>query len=111
MAVGACIFLPFYGCNTQCDVFYACRNSVCPGTSSSLLPHTCRILTLPAGIHLADAETWLACANVAAAFDVLSPIKDGKPVLPSGKFIEGTIMYVLLTKLFMRVLVCRGRIY
>ncbi|THH13653.1 hypothetical protein EW146_g6595 [Bondarzewia mesenterica] len=43
------------------------------------------------GIHLADASMWLACASVLAAFDIRPYMKDGKPVLPSGKYMDGSI--------------------
>ena len=49
------------------------------------------------GVHLADASYWLACVDIIAAFDVTAPIRDGKPVLPSGKFLDGGIRYVLAT--------------
>ncbi|THH06929.1 hypothetical protein EW146_g9466 [Bondarzewia mesenterica] len=45
------------------------------------------------GIHLADASMWLACASVLAAFDIRPYMKDGKPVLLSGKYMDGTISH------------------
>ncbi|RPD72903.1 cytochrome P450 [Lentinus tigrinus ALCF2SS1-7] len=44
-------------------------------------------------IHLADASLWLASVSVLAAFDVAPPVKDGKPVIPSGKFLDGGISH------------------
>lgn len=35
---------------------------------------------------------WLLCANVLAALDIRPPVGvDGKPRLPSGKFLDGSI--------------------
>ncbi|KAI0748079.1 cytochrome P450 [Daedaleopsis nitida] len=44
-------------------------------------------------IHLADASMWLACVSVLAAFDVVPPVKNGKPVVPSGRFMDGGISH------------------
>ncbi|RDX44656.1 cytochrome P450 [Lentinus brumalis] len=48
---------------------------------------------VPAGIHLADASMWLASVSVLAAFSVAPPVKDGKPVIPSGAFLDGSISH------------------
>ncbi|KAK7059719.1 cytochrome P450 [Favolaschia claudopus] len=43
------------------------------------------------GIHLADAALWLLFTSVLAFFDIRAPIKDGRPVFPSGIFSDGSI--------------------
>ncbi len=53
-----------------------------------------QVLMSSAGIHLADASMWLASVSVLAAFSVAPPVKDGKPVIPSGAFLDGSIRYV-----------------
>ncbi|KAF9489406.1 cytochrome P450 [Pleurotus eryngii] len=46
------------------------------------------------GSHLADASMWLLCANVLAALDIRPPVgDDGKPRLPSGRFLDGSISH------------------
>ncbi|KIK55877.1 hypothetical protein GYMLUDRAFT_174981 [Collybiopsis luxurians FD-317 M1] len=45
------------------------------------------------GIHLADASTWLLCANVLAAFDISAPVKDGEVLMPTGKYMDGIISH------------------
>lgn len=47
------------------------------------------------GIHLADASLWLACVSVLAAFDIRPIVKDGRPVLASGKYMDGSIRCVI----------------
>ncbi|ETW79487.1 cytochrome P450 monooxygenase 110 [Heterobasidion irregulare TC 32-1] len=42
---------------------------------------------------LADASMWLLCASALAAFDIRPPMKDGKLVLPSGKYMDGSISH------------------
>lgn len=34
------------------------------------------------GRYLADAAVWIIMAKLLAAFDVLPPVKDGKPFIP-----------------------------
>ncbi|KAJ7665191.1 cytochrome P450 [Mycena polygramma] len=43
------------------------------------------------GVHLAEASIFLVFASILAFFDVTPPIVDGKPALPSGKFLDGSI--------------------
>lgn len=46
---------------------------------------------------------WLACVSVLAAFDICPPVKDGEVVLPSGKFLDGSIrsvVYSTITELW-----------
>ncbi|KAJ7639244.1 cytochrome P450 [Roridomyces roridus] len=43
------------------------------------------------GSHLADLSIWLVCAAILTFFDISAPIEDGRPVLPSGEFLDGTI--------------------
>ncbi|KAK7449253.1 hypothetical protein VKT23_013398 [Stygiomarasmius scandens] len=45
------------------------------------------------GIHFADASMWILLACLVAGFDIRPPVKDGKPVLPSGKFADGSISH------------------
>jgi len=41
---------------------------------------------------------WILLACLVAGFDIRPPVKDGKPVLPSGKFADGSIRYVLFCR-------------
>ena len=59
------------------------------------LPLLGNVADLP-GVHLANASMWLLCASALAAFDIRPPVKDGKPVLPSGKYMDGSIRYAEL---------------
>ncbi|KAF5372558.1 hypothetical protein D9758_005187 [Tetrapyrgos nigripes] len=43
------------------------------------------------GMHFADASMWILLASLVAGFDIRPPVKDGKPILPSGKFADGSI--------------------
>ncbi|KAJ7626299.1 cytochrome P450 [Mycena polygramma] len=43
------------------------------------------------GVHLADASMWLLFASILMFFDISAPVEDGNPVLPSGKFLDGSI--------------------
>ncbi|KIJ65809.1 hypothetical protein HYDPIDRAFT_109838 [Hydnomerulius pinastri MD-312] len=45
------------------------------------------------GIHLADASMWLACASILAFLEVRPPMKDGKPILPDARFMDGSISH------------------
>ncbi|KAJ7157101.1 cytochrome P450 [Mycena filopes] len=45
------------------------------------------------GVHLANASMWIVFASILAFFDVSPAIEDGKPVLPSGKFLDGVISF------------------
>ncbi|KAI0696993.1 cytochrome P450 [Cerioporus squamosus] len=45
------------------------------------------------GLHLADATMWLTSVSVLAAFDVTPPLKDGKPLIPTGRFLDGGISH------------------
>ena len=70
---------------------------ICPGESgtiaqqSLLLQTTNPIRMYSTGIHLADATMWLVCVSVLATFEVTPPVEDGKPIIPSGKFLDGSI--------------------
>lgn len=48
-------------------------------------------LLMVAGVHLADASIFLIFASILTFFDVSAAVVDGKPILPSGKFLDGTI--------------------
>ncbi|KAJ7639239.1 cytochrome P450 [Roridomyces roridus] len=43
------------------------------------------------GSHLANMTAWLVCAAILTFFDISAPIEDGRPVIPSGEFLDGTI--------------------
>ncbi|TFK45362.1 cytochrome P450 [Heliocybe sulcata] len=45
------------------------------------------------GVHLADATMWLVFASLLATFHIEPPVKDGKPVFPTGKFTDGSISH------------------
>ncbi|KAJ7496786.1 cytochrome P450 [Mycena latifolia] len=45
------------------------------------------------GVHLADMTMWLVFASILVFFDISPAIEDGVPVLPSGKFLDGTISH------------------
>ncbi|KAJ7157117.1 cytochrome P450 [Mycena filopes] len=45
------------------------------------------------GVHLANASIWIVFASILAFFDVSPAIEDGKPVLPSGRFLDGVISF------------------
>jgi hypothetical protein len=76
------------------------RARICPGEAlfsyCSTEPSFADFVRHLSGLHLADASMWLACVSVIAAFDIAPPVKDGQPVMPSGKFIDGGIRYVLV---------------
>ena len=42
---------------------------------------------------------WLVCVSVLATFEVTPPVEDGKPIIPSGKFLDGSIRCETLTHL------------
>ncbi|KAJ7493305.1 cytochrome P450 [Mycena galericulata] len=41
--------------------------------------------------HLADASMWLLFASILVFFDISAPFEDGRPLLPSGRFLDGSI--------------------
>ncbi|KAK7029624.1 hypothetical protein VNI00_014322 [Paramarasmius palmivorus] len=43
------------------------------------------------GVHLADASMWILFSSILAFFHINPPVRNGNPILPSGKFTEGTI--------------------
>ncbi|KAJ7460726.1 cytochrome P450 [Mycena latifolia] len=43
------------------------------------------------GVHLADMTIWLLFSSVLVFFDISPTIEDGVPVLPSGRFLDGSI--------------------
>lgn len=45
------------------------------------------------GVHLADASMWLLCVSLIAAFSIRPPVKDGEVILPSGKYMDGSISH------------------
>ncbi|KAJ7432778.1 cytochrome P450 [Mycena galericulata] len=45
------------------------------------------------GVHLADTTLWLLFASLLTFFDISAPLNDGRPVLPSGKFLDGSISH------------------
>ncbi|KAF9464583.1 cytochrome P450 [Collybia nuda] len=45
------------------------------------------------GVHLADASLWLACVSILATFDICPVMKEGKPIFPSGKYMDGSISH------------------
>ncbi|KAJ7708771.1 cytochrome P450 [Mycena rosella] len=45
----------------------------------------------PSGVHLADMTMWLLFTSILVFFDISPAIEDGKQVLPSGRFSDGSI--------------------
>ncbi|KAJ6561144.1 cytochrome P450 [Mycena vulgaris] len=43
------------------------------------------------GVHLADMSMWLLFASILSFFDIGLAVEDGSPVLPSGRFSDGSI--------------------
>ena len=47
------------------------------------------------GVHLADTSMWLLFASILVFFDLSAPVEDGRPILPSGRFLDGSIRHVV----------------
>ncbi|KAF8989705.1 cytochrome P450 [Cyathus striatus] len=45
------------------------------------------------GIHLADASMWLLCVSLLSAFNIRPIVKDGKPIAPVAKYVDGSISH------------------
>ncbi|KAJ6623187.1 cytochrome P450 [Mycena sp. CBHHK59/15] len=43
------------------------------------------------GVHLADTSMWMLFASILAFFDISAPTRDGSSLVPSGRFLDGTI--------------------
>jgi hypothetical protein len=62
-------------------------------------------------MHFADASMWILLASLVAGFNIRPLVKDGKPILPSGKFADGSIRYIFLLLAYLSGLVsprCQG---
>ncbi|KAJ7486081.1 cytochrome P450 [Mycena galericulata] len=72
------------------------KNSIMP-TEKRKIPWTCYsamgVGRVCPGVHLADTTMWLLFASILTFFGISAPLKDGLPVLPSAKFLDGSISH------------------